>query len=384
MVSAFALAFKQLKHQPGRLLVALSGVAFAAILMLMQLGFSDALFTSAVRLHHLLLADIVLMSPLSSNIGGMSTFPRPRLYGVLGVPGVASVSPAYTGFGVWKNLETGKNRFIFVLGVDPRITVLSLDAVERGRASLQMQDTVLFDGRSRPEFGPVREKLARGEAIDVEIENRRVHVGGLFEIGTSFAIDGMVITSDLNFLRIFPKHDAEKIELGLVRLAPGADVVKVQKIIAEALPNDVVVLTRDEYIKREVAFWAEVTPIGFIFAFGSIMGFVVGGVIVYQILFAGVSDHLAEYATLKAIGHGSAYLALVVLSQAVLLAFAGFLPGALAAERLYRVTEKATELPMHMSAHQSLLVLGSTLVMCTLAALLAVRKLGSADPAEIF
>jgi putative ABC transport system permease protein len=383
-LSSPALAFKQLKNQPGRLVVALAGVAFAVILMLMQLGFSTALYQSAVRLHERLIADIVLVSPLSQNIAGMRAFPRPRLYSVLGVPGVASVTPAYCGFAGFKNLDTGRSRDIFVLGVDPRTSVIALPDVERGRASLQMQDTVLYDARSRPEYGNVRERVERGERVDVEIANRRVSVAGLFEIGTSFAIDGLVLTSDLNFLRIFKDHSPGMIELGLVRLRPGADRARVQRAVAETLPDDVSVLSHGEYVKREVDYWAEVTPIGFIFTFGSIMGFVVGAVIVYQILFADVSDHLAEYATLKAIGHGDGFLATVVLSQAVLLAVLGFVPGALAAQGLYGVTEKATELPMQMRAMQALAVLGLTVLMCALAALLALRRLRSADPAEIF
>ncbi len=114
------------------------------------------------------------------------------------------------------------------------------------------------------------------------------------------------------------------------------------------------------------------------------MGLVVGGVIVYQILFADVSEHLAEYATLKAMGYTNLRLSRVVLQEAVLLAALGFLPGLLISLALYRITAQATRLPLVMSPDRALAVFALTLGMCGIAALMALRKVRSADPAEVF
>ena len=367
-----------------RLLVAIAGVSFAVILMLMQIGFAAALYASSVRLHEAMQGEVVLISPLSSYITGMRSFPRVRLYQALGVPGVASVSALYCGVPSWKNLDTGRNRDIFLLGIDPGQEVLAIPGLNEHRELLRQPDIVFFDRASRPEYGPVADALERGRTVTVEMANRRVTVGGLFRLGTSFGYDGTVITSDLNFLRIMSAHAPEVIEIGLVRLRPGADPRAVRDALDAALAPDVEVLTKRQYIDREVAYWADVTPIGFITTFGAIMGFVVGSVIVYQILFADVTDHLSEYATLKAVGHTDLYLAGVVVSQAVMLAVLGFLPGVGVAHRLYRVTEDATQLPMHLTPQSGLLVLGLTVLMCSMAGMLALRKVRSADPAEIF
>ncbi|HEY3122386.1 MAG TPA: ABC transporter permease DevC [Vicinamibacteria bacterium] len=385
MLTPPALAWQQLRDQPMRLLVAVAGVGFAVILMLMQLGFRAALFASAVRFHQRLKADIVLINPLSRALVAMRSFPRLRLYQTLSVPQVASVSPLYiSSSAVWKNLDTGWSRDILMIGFDPGQDVLDIPEVEAKRADLRMPDVVLFDRASRPEYGAVAEALAEGKSVNVEIGNRRVSVVGLYKLGTSFGYDGMVITSDLNYQRIRPVQPAELIDLGLVRLRPGAEADKVRAAVDAALPEDVQVYTKQQYIDREIGYWAKVTPIGFIFTFGAVMGFGVGAVIVYQILFADVSDHLSEFATLKAVGHTDLYLSGVVVSEAAMLAILGFLPGVGIAYRLYGLTEQATKLPLRLTPEIALSVLGLTLLMCSMAGILALRKVASADPAEVF
>ena len=149
------------------------------------------------------------------------------------------------------------------------------------------------------------------------------------------------------------------------------------------MPHDVRVLTKQEFAQKEIAYWATATPIGFVFSFGVAMGVIVGVIIVYQILFADIADHLAEYATLKALGYSGRYLAAVVVIEATIIALIGYLPGLAVAWRLYEVTRGATMLPMILSAGRGFLVLGLTLPMCWLSGLIAMRKLRAADPADI-
>jgi putative ABC transport system permease protein len=220
--------------------------------------------------------------------------------------------------------------------------------------------------------------------VQTEVNNRRVSIMGLFNLGTSFGIDGNLITSDLNFLRLFPMKEEGLIQVGVIQLSAGVDPDGMRNQLAAALPNDVEVLTKAQLMRREIAYWSSATPIGFIFAFGAIMGFVVGMVIVYQILFADVSEHLAEYATLKAMGYADRYLFFVVLYEAVVLAVLGYIPGLAVSFQLYRLTTLATHLPMNLNLEAGASVLGLTIVMCGISGLIAVRKVRSADPAEIF
>ena len=161
--------------------------------------------------------------------------------------------------------------------------------------------------------------------------------GKVIDLGTSFGIDAAVVTSDLNFRRIFPNRPAGLIDIGLIDLVPGADPVAMRDEIDALLPDDVHVYTRDDFIRAEVAYWNSATPIGFVFFFGTVIGIVVGAIIVYQILFADVSEHIQEYATLKAMGYSDGYLFKVVLQEAAILAVLGFVPGLLVCLALYRL-----------------------------------------------
>jgi putative ABC transport system permease protein len=242
----------------------------------------------------------------------------------------------------------------------------------------------LFDERSRPEYGPVADLVRAYGDVVTEVSGRQVTVRGLYQLGTTFGFDASMVTSDLNFRRILPAYPSGAAGIGLVRLRPGSDAAAVRDALAATLARDVRVLTMAEFMAAEVGYWAAATPIGYVFAFGVVMGCLVGMIIVYQILFAGIADHLAEYATLKAMGYTDAFLAAVVVTEASILAVAGFLPGTLAAAGLYGVTAQATKLPMALGAGRALQVFGLTLAMCWVSALLAMRKLRTADPAEVF
>jgi len=384
MATRIPLAWMQLKRERLRFLVGIAGVSFAVTLIFMQLGFREALFASAVRLHEHLRADLVLLNPKSEFLARMDPFARRRLYQALAFDGVESVAAVYTGPAVWKNPFERGARVIFVAGFDPSQEVFELPEVEKGRQALFHPDVVLFDDASRPEYGPVPAAFRSSGPVSVEVANRRVSVGGLVSLGPSFGIDGSLITRDLNFLRLFPLRDRALIDIGLIRLRPGVSARAVQASLRAALPPDVEVLTKADYIAREKAYWGNATAIGYVFTFGAIMGFVVGAIIVYQILFADISSHLAEYATLKAMGYTNAYIFKVVFQEAIILAIFGYLPGILVCVQLYRLTEGATRLPMRMTLENGVLVLALTLAMCCGSGAIALRKVRSADPAEIF
>ena len=384
MRRSIPVARLQLMREKPRLFVAIAGVAFAVVLVSMQLGFRAAMYDSAVRYHRTLRFDLAMLSHKTPFIGFPKQFSRRRLYQTLAAPAIASVTPVYIQQGFWRNPWDFSARNILVVGVDPSADVIGLEAVRENRALLTLPDVALFDAKSRPEFGPVRKSLERARPVLVEVNDRRIRIGGLFALGTSFGIDGSLITSDLNFRRMFPNRLPGLIDLGLIRLAPGQDPERVRLELLRFLENDVAVLTREQYVQREVAYWAGATPIGYVFAFGAIMGLAVGGVIVYQILFADVSEHRVEYATLKAIGYTNRRLSALVLEQATLLAILGFAPGLAISMALYRVTERATSLPLAMTAGRALTVLSLTLVMCGLAAVMALRRVRAADPAEVF
>lgn len=378
------LAWLQLTHEKLRLFAALAGIAFAVILMLMQLGLMAALFDAAVLIYERFKSELVLVSPQFEYIVAPKGFPRQRLYQAMAAEEVVGVSPVFFSMASWKNPVDHEETSLLVVGFDPWADAFDLPGMEEEVAALAAPDVVLFDAASHPKFGPVAELVRENPRLTAEINRRRVRVGGVVRLGVGFASVGNVLTSEMGFLRLFPQRRQSQVDLGLVRLAPGADVPKVQQQLQVALPDDVRVLTRDQFMRLEKDFWRSVSPVGFIFGMGVLMGFVVGCVIVYQILYTDVSDHLAEYATLKAMGHSDRSLFGVVLQEALLLAILGYLPGLVISQGMYVVAARSTGLPITMSLERVVLVFLFTVVMCCVSAVLAMRRIRSADPAEIF
>jgi putative ABC transport system permease protein len=275
-------------------------------------------------------------------------------------------------------------RTIYVYGFEPVIPIFNLPGVAENLDQLRLKENILFDRASRLEYGPIATEFEKGEAISSELGDKRVNVVGLFTLGPSFGADGNVIMSDINFLRLFSDRKLGEIEIGLIRLKPHTDAQKILKKIESNLPKDVKVFTHQGFVDFEKTYWKTSTAIGFIFTLGVGMGFIVGTVIVYQILYTDVSDHLAEYATLKAMGYKSQYLQSVVLQEAIILSILGYIPGFALSLGLYDLTKKATFLPIDMALDRALLVFVLTILMCAISGFIAVRRLHKADPADIF
>lgn len=378
------LAWRQLQRDRLRLAAALLGVAFAAMLMLVQLGFRRAMLQSAVRYQESFDYDLVVLSRQTVFIGITHPFPRRRLYQAAGLAGVAWVAPVYAYQQHWENPWAHNTRNILVVGTDPRREVLRAPGVAEGLPLLRRADAVLFDRGSRLEFGDVAGRFERGEPVAAEIAGKRVEVVGLFELGSSFGVDGNVFTSEDGFLRLFPHRSQGAIDLGLIKLVPGAPAVAVRDALAGELERDVEVLTREDFVRREIGYWERATPIGFVVGFGLLMGFVVGGILVYQILFTDVADNLRQYATLKAMGWSDGALRALVVRQALLLAVLGFVPGVVLALIANRIAGLALRIPVRLVPESLLFVLAATVLMCTVAGLGALRKLRQAEPAELF
>ena len=156
------------------------------------------------------------------------------------------------------------------------------------------------------------------------------------------------------------------IEIGLVKLKKGSDPELISMILNNSLPNDVRVLTKNQFIEFEKNYWKNSTAIGFIFSLGALMGFVVGCVVVYQILYSDVTDHLPEYATLLAMGYRLKSLFFVVAREGFLLALLGYLPAYFSGQVLYSVIRKSTKLPIIMDADKTILIFVLVLLMCML------------------
>lgn len=376
------LAWLNLVHEKTRLLAAIAGVVFAVLIIFMNLGFMGALSLTASQIYNQMNADIFLYSPKTLEITTAEPFPIERIYQAAGIEGVKRVMPLYVAYGQWKNPETRINRAMFTYGFnlnDPLFKMPELSDRDTLR-NLQKPYTVAFDRQSRPEFGP--QELG----TQTEMERRNVEIVGLYSLGGGFAADGTVIMSDQNYRRYFAPRPLDTIDFGLIQLEEGIDPQRMVNTLDQLLPEDVEVLTQAQLTERERVYWITNTSIGFIFSLGVGVAVIVGIVIVYQVLYTDISNHMIEYSTLKAMGYSRWFLFGVVLQEAMILAVLGYIPGFALAMGLYDLTLRATAgtLPVGMTVGRAIFVLILTVIMCGISGIVSVQKAVNADPAEVF
>jgi putative ABC transport system permease protein len=389
------LAWKNLTHDVRRLVVAVCGVAFAVLLMFTQVGFQNALFDSQVKLIDDLEGDIFLVSKAKYTLAAEKRFPISRLNQARSCPGVEGAYPLYTELttSVVRKIENGMGNLGYPLrsiGFHLDDPIFRSDEINRQLPKLRTKATALIDQKSKQTKFPFPlDDDAALELQYVELAGQKLKLVGTFDLGTDFAHDGNLVMSAESFADYFPHRmrfgdPLSVIDIGIVHVSPRSDLDDVRNYLEHTLDKDVYVLTREEFRTEEIRFWDESTPIGTIFLAGKLIGFIVGMVICYQVIYSDIADHMAEFATLKAMGYTTTYFVALIVTEAVLLAVVGFLPGSLISAGLYGWLSNRTGLLMVMTLGGLLFVFVMTVAMCVASGLLAVRKLLAADPASLF
>ena len=379
------LAWCMLMHAKTRLLRSVAGIAFAVVLIFAEVGFLNGLYDNQVELIKQLNADVIITNAFKRTLSHGQPFTQARLIQARAVPGVEATYPFYIRFARsgWRNPETHKLYPIRLLAFRPEDPVFLNPDIAAHAADLIRPYTVLIDTQSKSHYGK------REAGVVTELNGKSIRVIGTFDLGTDFVNAGTVVMSEQQLRAILPSQSPGKtglddIEVGLVQLAPGTDPAATVDALRQALPGDVSVYTKSGYLDRELTHWRKHTPIGAIFGLGAIMGLFIGVMICYQVLYTEVVDHLPQFATLKAIGYPNRFLIIVVLKQAVMLSGLGFSLGLGISAIFYEVLASQTGLLMRLTLPRGALVFGLTVIMCLVAAVLAVRKALLADPAEVF
>ncbi len=232
------LAWHVLHKEKARLLVALIGIAFANLLILMQLGFKGALFYSCGRVHRSFEGDLCLVNPNFETLIAPQSYSRRLLYRCLAAPEVVEVQPVKVNLCPWRNPATGRARSIQVVGFDPSHPMFKDPEVKAQANTLKSLGNVLFDRLGRPEFGPIEARFRESGYVETEVNRKRVKVSGLFSMGASFAADGCILTSEETFRTLFVETQRDEIEFGFLFLRPGVDpeplVPRLQKLVGDS------------------------------------------------------------------------------------------------------------------------------------------------------
>ncbi|AHJ29009.1 ABC transporter permease DevC [Nodularia spumigena CS-584] len=386
----YSIAWSQLSHQKMRLLVAMGGIAFANILIFMQLGFRQLFTSGATVLPESLKGDLFLLHPDSRFLGAIE-FDRLRLYQAAGIKGVADTIPVYINSGVsWAYTQNYQSYEVRIVAFNPQKKVFNIAEINQQRYKISMPNSFLFDRFAQQELGNIVEDFSKAESkntqphqIKVLINRRKADIVGLFNLGNSFFLGtGNLITSEANYQEIFGNNILNRVSIGIVNLNPDVNPDAVKAGIKKNVPG-INVYSHQELIAKELKYQEE-NPAGLIFSFGAIMGFIIGVVIVYQVLYADVRDHLAEYATLKAMGYSDIYLLAIIFQEATILTILGFIPGFLVSLSMYNFLASMTRLELAMTPELAVIVFLLTFVMCIVSAAIASSKLRYADPADVF
>lgn len=376
-LSPLPVAWHMLTDRPMRLTLSLTAVTFAVVIMFMELGFFNGTNDSSANLPPLFDCDLVVSNESKTHLKTGDEFPEFWLRMAAGIEGVDAVTPMYSGADYWWNPQTGERNRVFMIGVDPLDPMFATEIVTPLSSELQKPDTIIFDRLSRRELGAIQ------TGTIALLGNGPTEVVGLFDLGSNFTYEGHVITSAASFLRLHGQS-SHSIDLGLIRINPDADVTAVRLAIQEKLPSNALLLTPREILDREIRMTTQSSPAGIVFGIGLLVGLGIGIIICYQILFNEVNDNLAQFATLKAMGHQPGFLSGIVIYQALLMSMIGFLPGTILSFGLYALIEHFTQIQMFLTPARILVILGLTTGMCLISGSLAVKKVKGGDPANLF
>lgn len=370
------VAWCMLTHRKGRFALSMLGIAFSVVIMFMEIGFFNGINDSQARFATLLNADLVLMNKGRTSLLEGDRLNRIRMQQALVFPDIVSATPLYETDRLLINSVTGMAQAINVVAFPPETLPLTLPNLAEFSAALRIKGNVLFDRKSRHLYGDI----VPGAQFTVGDAN--MTVVGLVDMGPTIRADGTLLMGDQTLAD--SKASADLVSMALLKLRPGANLEDVRRQLLAKLDDEIIVLTPEEIRQREVDFTAHATPAGGVFAIGLSVGFLIGLIICYQILFNEISDNMPQYATVKAVGFSKAYLVSLVMQQAVLLAVFGYLPGLLGGYILYHFIESSTSILMFISVPRGVFIFVLTLIMCAVSGLLAVRKVLRADPAEVF
>lgn len=385
MSASTPLAWLSLIHDRRRLLAAVAGVAFAVLLMVVEMGFLFAIYDSSTLVVDALAADLVMVSRLKDDFNPSKPFPRARLEQARSSPQVAAVYPFWLArLASWSGHGAIERDLVRLMAFDPHDPVFDLPEVRVQQHRLSAPDTALADRRIRDSYGGALRAGARGE-----LDGRRIHVVGDFALGPDLQLNANLLVSDRTFHNVFyhPLTDPDplaRVEIGLLRLADGADAPTVARDLESFLPNDVRVLEPERFRREIHAFWSRNQAVGAVFGVGLVVGFFIGLMLCYQVLFTDVVDQLPQLATLKAIGYDDRFLRALAVRRGVYLAGLALAVGLPAGTLAYRALAGLTGLTFQLTVGRATVVALTAFVMCVVASLLATRKALDTDPAEVF
>ena len=374
----------QLSHNRARMIAAVAGIAFANLLVFVQLGVKDSLSGAVTISYAPFKADIMISSRNTDMLYSGSLVSRRVQYLALADQSIEAAVPLYLGTVEWKK-PGGSTAVLSVYGLPPEAKAFAGGILSENFDGLKLPYRALIDNKIIGIDLQAVQRASSMKPMEFQIDGTSFSAIGSFGMGGGFGFDGLLAVSDQTFFLIFDQRSAATPNHILIKLKPGEDADLVAARLNRRLSAEhVKVRTLATSIADDKIYQNTQMPTGIIFAFGVAIGLIVGLVIVYQVLSTDVVAHLKEYATFKAMGYTHSFFLGVIFEEAVIVALMGFVPGFLLSWGAYAAMASSTGLPVEMTATRSIAIFVGTVAACTVSGALATLRLRSADPAELF
>ncbi len=395
-----SIARKNLLEDIPRFLVAQVGIMFAVSLVTIQTGLQAGFTRSTSLLIDQSQADLWVSARNMEHLGLAMPIPYERRNQAAQVAGVETAEAVIIRGAVWGQPAADRVSSVTIIGADPTGLLLSPMTVTQGNITdLRQPYTVMVDATSAKALN-VSQVGDRGllAALPARI------VG--FTQGTQSIVFETLLVSSLETANAYAKSalpttsltdvaiqpapadpealsDRDTITFILIKAEPGTDLAALQQRLEADLDN-VRAYTKTEMARQTQRYWEQRSGIGFILGMGAVVGIVVGVIIVGQILYSSVSDHIKEFGTLKAMGASNWFIYSVIVEQALWMAILGYVPGMALCTGVAAWTAATQGIAILITPTSAAIVLGTTILMCVGSAVFAIQKVTRVDPAIVF
>lgn len=377
------IGWLQLTHSRTRFAAALAGVAFANVLVFVQLGIMNSMGAATLRPYAFFQSDVMISAGDANSLTDGGNVARQWLLQAMADPDVTDGMGIFIANVPWDRGD--KDISLTTFGVDPVKPAFLVPEIAGDLTLLQVQDAALLDrlarGLGKDEAAAIRPQ----SPLSFETQGRTVTAYSTFAGGGGFGGDGYMLVSDQTFLALFPARSSTAPDHILLTLRPGAQaeavIARLKTLISDPSLR---IRTYAQAAQDDLRYQQTKRPTGIIFGFGVLIGVLVGLVIVYQVLSTDVADHLREYATFKAMGYGPRFFLGVVFEEALVLGILGFIPGLIVGTTILTLMGAITTLPLAMTPSMAISVFLGTIAFSAISGAIATRRLAAADPADLF
>ena len=409
-----SIARKNLLEDIPRFLVAQLGIMFAVSLVTIETGIFSGFTRSSAKLISNSTADIWVASDSMVYIDLTLPMPLTHLSVAQKIPGVERAEALIVGAGLWRH-PIGEIAPVKVVGFDPQGQLFIPDNIVQGSVSgLKAPNTVIVDITNANSLNirhvgeiaevntlPVRSvgltqgnrSIASNPYMFTSLENANAYLssGKISTLSCKLQSGSTNFQCTNTYVQKAPTSDpaprplasSDPITYILIRAQPGQNLQALKQQLNAALPNTRA-YTRAEMRKKTQTYWQQRTGIGYLLGLGATVGVIVGAIIVGQILYSSVSDHLKEFGTLKAMGASDWIIYGVIVEQALWMAVIGYIPSTILCLGVAAWTLASQGIMILITPTTAIAVFGVTVVMCVGSAIFAIQKVTRVDPAIVF